>query len=119
MEEKKRIEQRKARAIQVKKQLITLFSGLLLCSIVISVALTLMIKDSLDKRAYADAGSLSKEKYYTSYIVRANDTLESIAEDNRGDDTVEDYIRSIRFTNHLYEDEEILPGTALIIYYYK
>ena len=67
-----------------------------------------------------DNGNSSKYKYYTSYKIKHNDTLTSIAEEYTKDTnvSVNDYISELKNDNRL-KDDEITEGENLIITYYS
>ena len=60
-------------------------------------------------------------KYYTNVEVQYGDTLESIGEEYFCSDkykNMKDYLADIMLVNGIY-DEEVLPGSYLIVPYYS
>ncbi|MBP5773334.1 MAG: LysM peptidoglycan-binding domain-containing protein [Eubacterium sp.] len=83
------------------------------CAVVIVIMLGVRFVDASDS-------STPKYKYYTSYKVKANDTLTSIAEEYTKDTniSVSDYISDLKNDNRL-NDDEITEGKNIIISYYS
>ena len=80
--------------------------------LVISTAVVSRVRAYNDDINYPEGGV-----YYTSYTVKAGDTLYSIAEEYKWEDiSIKGYIRLVKKINNL-PDEKILSGSDIIIPY--
>lgn len=70
-------------------------------------------------RNVAAAAAAKQERYYTSIELKSGDSLWSIASAYHGDESVSDYVDELRKINNIINDEGLIAGRYLTIYYYN